>query len=331
MTDLDRLVRRAFGTEPQGTEPLAGDLGARRFVRVALAGRPSTCIARIEAPNKPSADPLQPEPDLEPLRTWLEAAGLPVPLRYDGEAGIELLEDLGDTCLRRAAASASPEERRRLYEEACTLPTRLQALKASASEIPAFGRRLDARAIRFKRDVFLAGSLPDASAGEVAAVGAAFEAVEEAVSEAPLRLAHRDFMADNLLLAGGRLVMIDLQGALLAPPEYDLVCLLRDARSPLPGDEWQTLAETTRRRLPDAPDAETFAHRFDLLTVSRNAKDHARFLTVTREQGRRHGIEYAPAALTHAREAAARLGGADARFAALAEILQRVPEVACEP
>ena len=51
----------------------------------------------------------------------------------------------------------------------------------------------------------------------------AFRRIAATCREAPLRLAHRDFQSANLHVrsAGahaGRLVMIDLQGALLAPP-----------------------------------------------------------------------------------------------------------------
>ena len=72
--------------------------------------------------------------------------------------------------------------------------------------------------------------------------------------------------------------MIDFQGAFLAPPEYDLVCLLRDSYVELPEAEVAHLLHRVRARLPDRPEAAVFQHRFDALTLTRKGKDHARFL-----------------------------------------------------
>ena len=55
--------------------------------------------------------------------------------------------------------------------------------------------------------------------------------------------------------------MIDLQGAFLAPPEYDLVCLLRDSYVELEAEEVQEQLDRIRPELPDAPEPEGFAAR----------------------------------------------------------------------
>jgi aminoglycoside/choline kinase family phosphotransferase len=296
----------------------------------------------VEAPEDPAGRPagVPPEPGLEPLRSFLEAHGLPVPRRYGGdpELGIDLLEDAGDEPLRDAVARAGAGERRALYERACDLVPRLQGLADPGGRVPAFARRLDAALIAYKRDLFLEWSVPAGlgrapRADEITAVREAFAAIAAAVGAAPLRLAHRDFQSRNLLLrrgaAGAELLMIDIQGAFQAPPEYDLVCLLRDASSPLPADEVAHQLERIRPRLPDAPDAAAFATRFDLLTVSRNAKDHARFVSAARRRGVTHALAFAPAALQHVREAAARLGRSLPELAGFAELAARLGEAPC--
>ena len=123
--------------------------------------------------------------------------------------------------------------------------------------------------------------------------------------------------------------MIDLQGALLAPPEYDLVCLLRDSYVALPEPEVEHQLARIRLRLPDAPDAQSFARRFDLLTLTRKGKDVARFLYVARERQDGRYLAYVPATLRCLRGAAERSVRRDPAFADLAELIAEIPERPC--
>ena len=336
-------VRAALGAEVARLEPLAGQLGLRRFARVWLkSGSPATLIARLEAPEDPGGRPsgIAPEPPLEPLRTLLERAGLPVPARYGGDAraGLDLLEDLGSLSLREAVGSASAAERRALYEEACDLVPRLQRVEESDTPVPAFQRRLDAAQFAYKANLFVEWSLRergrDATPAEVEAVREAFAIAAGEAERAPRRLAHRDLQSENRWVRpggtpGARLALIDLQGAWLAPPEYDLVCLLRDSYVELPEAEVAAHLDRVRPQLPDAPDPETFARRFDLLTLSRKGKDHARFLYAARARGDRRYLPYAAATLRALRAAAARAAARDPRLAPLAELIGELPERSC--
>jgi len=305
---LETLVRRRaeidLGAQVAGIAPITGQLGLRRFFRVTLASGPvETLIARVDRPEDPAGRPagVPPEPRLEPVRALLEHRGLPVPARYGGDpdAGIDLLEDLGDRTLRDAAAEASPAERQALYDEACDLVPRLQAIGDPGDDLPAFHRRLDDALFAYKADLFATWALGllggEAGAAKRACVREAFETAARAAARAPQRLAHRDLQSANLHLVAGRgLVMIDLQGAFLAPPEYDLVCLLRDSYVALTDDEIERQLERVRPRLPGAPGAEEFARRFDLLTITRKGKDLARFLYVAAERGDDRYLPYVP-------------------------------------
>lgn len=356
--DLVAIVRRlalqALGVEVVGLDPIAGQLGRRRFLRVRLAGdRPASAIARIDAPEDPAGRPAgtAAEPPLEPLRAFLERQGLPVPRRYGGdpEAGVDLLEDLGSLSLTRAALAASPDERRALYAQACDLPVRLQPLADPGADVAAFRRRLDGAQFAYKADLFAAWSLRRrrraATPAEVAAVRDAFDWIAALAAAAPARLAHRDLQSSNLLVtpdpppatgeemrsgaSARRIAMIDLQGAWLAPPEYDLVCLLRDSYLELPDDEVALHLERVRPRLPDAPDPETFARRFDLLTLTRKAKDHARFVYAAQTRGRRDLLRYLPTTVRSLRAASARAARRDPHLAPLAELIDGLSETAC--
>jgi aminoglycoside/choline kinase family phosphotransferase len=329
-----------LGREPVAIEEIPAGLGRRRFFRVQLAGdAPSSLVARVESPEDPARRPagMPPEPGLEPLRTFLEAAGIPVPQRYgeDSAAGIALLEDVGSRALRDVASRAGRAERRVLYEEACDLVPRLQRLHASAAQVPAFGRSLDAAFFAYKADFFVRWSLPvalgrEARPAETAAVSEAFSFVGREAAAAPQRLAHRDLQGANVLVRPGarpglRLVLIDLQGAFLAPPEYDLVCLLRDSYVVLDDDEVAQQLARVRPLLPDAPDPGSFRRRFDLLTLTRKGKDHALGFYHASLRDDRRELRFAARCARYLRAAAVRVAGLDPCLARFAELALQLP------
>lgn len=340
---VTRLVERELASTVKEIEPLAGELGLRRFYRVTTSGDPSSLIARVEAPEDPAGRPAGSpgEPPLEPLRSFLEQRGLPVPARLGGDPdrGIDLLEDLGPHNLESAAVGAPADRRLALYRLAVDLIPRLQRLEQPPGELPAFSRSLHRALFDYKADLFARWSLPgalgrEARTTEVKAVREAFRWIAAESAAAPARLAHRDFQSHNLHLCdngsgGERLVMIDIQGALLAPPEYDLVCLLRDSYLELPEDEIRLHLERVRPLLPDRPDPESFARRFDLLTLSRKGKDHARFVYAVRSRGERRYAPYLSPTVRSLRSAAARVADLDPSLARLAEMIRGLPEAPC--
>jgi len=301
-------------------------LDVRRFYRVHLADdrAPSRLVARVSpSPDDP--------PDCEPVRALLARHGLPVPGGYGTAEGIEFLEDLGDASLEALARQEPPETRDALYAEACELVPSIQAIPVSME------RRLDAGLIEQKAAKWLNWTLPHAlgrGAGEPerAATGQAFGFVAQVCADAPQRLAHRDFKAANLLLrpATGnqpaRLCMIDLQGAFLAPPEYDLVCLMRDAHVELDEETVQGHLARVRPLLPDAPEASTFERRFDLITVARVAKDVSHYLHAAAERGDPRYLAFVPAGLRNLKAATRRAAERDAELAAFAHLVSHLPD-----
>lgn len=338
---LQELVAGAFGARVTRVEWLPGQLGLRRFARLRLADAPvESLIARIETPEDPAGRPagIAPEPPLEPIRALLEREGVPVPARLGGDPrrGIELLEDVGDLALSAAALAASPVERRALYEEACDLVPRLQRVRDPGG-VAAFSRRMDEALLAYKAELFCEWvAEPLAGAPAARAVRDAFARIARAVRAAPARLAHRDLQSANVHLRGerppgSRLVLLDLQGALLAPPEYDLVCLLRDSYVELPWEEVLHQLARIRTALPDAPDEEELAQRFDLLTLSRKGKDLARFVYAARRRGDSRYLRFAPATVRALRAAAERAAARDPQLRALADLLASLPEQPCAP
>lgn len=331
--ELRALVRSELGAELLRLEPLRGGVGHRRFFRLHLRGGSTpVCVARIDR-GEPAPGVL-PEPPLEPTRAFLAAHALPVPQRLGGNeaAGIDLLEDVGTRSLADVAAGLRPSDRASLYRAACDLVPKLQRLTDPSGRLPAFGRRLDATLLSAKANRFTAASLPiglgrPPTPGEREVVQAAFAVITDAVTAAPLRFAHRDLQSANLLLRDDdgipqeeRLVLIDLQGAFLAPPEYDLVCLLRDSYVVLDDAEAHALAQRVRPALPDAPAADIFAERFDLLTLARKAKDHALFHEVA-NRGDPSWLRFVPATFAYLRHAVQRVARIDARLERFGSLL----------
>jgi aminoglycoside/choline kinase family phosphotransferase len=124
-----------------------------------------------------------------------------------------------------------------------------------------------------------------------------------------------------------RLVMIDLQGALMAPPEYDLVCLLRDSYLELDDAAVDTHLARARGALPDCPDEELFRLRFDLLTLTRKAKDHALFRAVAAERGDDRYLRYLPATRRYLQKASSRVASEFKEYSDLNDLIQAIPEL----
>lgn len=341
---LRRTVREALGTDVQRIEPIAGQLGLRRFFRVWLGSDrgefPPTVIARFDVPEDPAGRPsgIPPEPSMEPVRRFLEEHGLPVPIRYGGAEGLDLLEDLGSLSLAAASARCTADERSQLYARACDLVPRLQGLTDPGGAIASFNRRLDASYFEYKADLFTRWSIPErgrpATIGEEQVVRNAFAWIAGIAERAPARFAHRDLQSHNLFVINraqgeGAIVMIDLQGAFLAPPEYDLVCLLRDSYVELSDPVMHEQIERIRPQLPDAPESDTFSRRFDLLTLTRKGKDHARFVYSAKERGDRSFLRYLPATVRALRRASARAARLEPRLMPLADLVHSLPETPC--
>ena len=351
------LIGARFGVAVSKIERLQSALGSRRFSRVWLEiaeikneSTPKTLIARIEASDDPSRRPADalPEPPLEPIRALLEASGLPVPQRYaaDPARGVELLEDLGEVSLADFARTASDRELERYYTEACELPPRLQRIEPR-SRVANFQRRLSAAHFHYKAERFARWSLGGdhgASPAEAKVVHDAFERIARVMREAPQRLAHRDLQSTNLHLVKpalhvadssrnaareqhARLVMIDLQGAFMAPPEYDLVCLLRDSYLELDDAAVDAHLARVRTALPDRPDEECFRLRFDLLTITRKGKDHALFRAVAAEQGDDRYLRYLPATRRYLQKSAHRVSLKFKEYSDLNDLIQAIPEL----
>jgi N-acetylmuramate 1-kinase len=172
-----------------------------------------------------------------------EAAGLPV-ARLEAEApeaGLFLLEDLGDVTLEAAVPELQPEEVEHLYEAAIGLVVRIQAMRPPpGGERPrCFELAFDQAKLEQEMDFFfrhMAGDFLGLDLESPAAAAARSELhalCRDLGSSFPV-LAHRDYHCRNLMVHEGRLRLIDYQDARMGRRSYDLVSLLYDSYIDLP-------------------------------------------------------------------------------------------------
>ena len=182
------------------------------------------------------------------VAAYLRGLGLSAPRvhAYDVEAGLAVLEDLGDGLF--ATLVAAGQEERPLYEAAVDVQVRLQAtppppvLRDRGTVWPLLA--YDALALKVGTDTFLEWwpkfvGLPAFPADAVAEWDALWAPVWVRGEAGASVFTHRDYHAQNLLWmpqrAGiARVGLLDFQDALRAHPAWDLTHLLQDARRDIP-------------------------------------------------------------------------------------------------
>ena len=213
------LARRT-GHEPRELEVLPGDVGRRRYVRLAVAGN-GTVLGVFYPPEEYDA-----------RRRWIAAratlsdAGVRVPTVYaeDGD-GNQILEDFGADDLATHLAREPAARRtwlRRAADVAVAIAHASDPRVNAAFDAAFFRRELDlAREAVF--DLWLEAPL---SAKDRAVHDEWAESVSREIEGHPRVLCHRDFHGNNLFPTGDVVAAIDFQDMRSGPDAYDLASLL---------------------------------------------------------------------------------------------------------
>jgi aminoglycoside/choline kinase family phosphotransferase len=342
---LAAAVAEAFGpgVSVGGTERLHGDASSRAYVRVRLEGAAPASVVAMLLPDGPRSDELgddRPSPTLPfvDVGRYLARHGLPVPaIHLDAaDRGLLLVEDVGDTTLWRAV-EAAPGTAPERFAAAVDLLVRLQAAGARDPDptCGAFGRRFDGTLARAELAHFIdhgietrhATSLDAAVREEILAALAPLAAPFES---GPTAFSHRDYMAWNLHLrpAGGELVMIDFQDALVAPDAFDLAQLLTDRTTAtrLPRVARDVLVDRfeAARQAAGLPTAPGLRERLEACTAQHALKVIGRFHYLELVVGKPGYLAYLPSVYAVLRESLDRVSGG----VAIAKVLAPwVPEL----
>lgn len=251
---LVRLYEQRFGHPPAAVVGLAGDGSNRAYRR--LLGPDGSRVVGVVGP-----DPDENRAFLSYTRAF-GSASLPVPELYaaDEDAGVYLIEDLGDTTLFDALEAARgepdsgpagsringegpggfPASMLELYEEVVRTLPRFQVEGhrvvdyADAYPHAEFGRQSIAWDLNYFKYHFL--KLAHVPFNE-ARLEADFERLIEFLLEAERDVfLYRDFQSRNVMITSQGPRFIDYQGGRRGAPHYDIASLLYDAKADIPAD-----------------------------------------------------------------------------------------------
>ena len=280
------------GWESARRENLPGDASFRRYARLFL---PEGSAMLMDAPPK--------HEDVRPfarVARHLTGMGYSAPrlLAEDVEAGILLLEDLGDATYTRELARGADE--RALYEMAVDVLIDLHRRSdAVTGGIPPYddARLLTEAALLtdWYMPAVMGAPVTDAVRDSYLA---AWRATLPLARRIPDTLVLRDYHVDNLMVVAGRsgleaCGLLDFQDAVIGPASYDLVSLLEDARRDLaPGLADAMLA----RYLAAFPklDHDAFRASYAILGAQRNAKIIGIFTRLCRRDGKPRYLVHIP-------------------------------------
>ncbi len=302
MSDYQKRLKAFLDLRSQAGDfqSLTADASTREYFRIGWNG--STAIACVyPEPFDPAGHSY-----LDVTRLFL-AGGLPVAeiYDYDGELGVIVQEDLGDTILREVLLETDEVDGKRKLDEAISLIARIQTLTPKAFEMNSIASKLrfDSEKLLwelnfFKEHYFTTYKQAPLAEDESSAIDAEFQTIATELESCANVLCHRDFHAANLMIDGcGHMRIIDHQDARIGSPAYDLVSLLLDRITEPPSREW--LAEkrayflNVRRRLGlPALDEETFANEFRLQTIQRCLKAAGTFSFQSVNRGKTYFIPF---------------------------------------
>ncbi len=284
MTDRNATIEKFLQVNGQGRalrKALAGDASVRRYERLVDGMVPAILM---DCPP----DRLDIGPFLR-ISTWLRQAGFSTPLIFaaDEDAGLVLMEDLGDdlfsrVCLRPDEYGVDEAE---LYAAAVDVLVALQALDP-LSDLPAYDdEKMLEEASRFTR--WYAPDLSDAAKANYLDIGRELLPLVRVGPAAPVYV---DYHADNLLWLlkrGGpaKIGLLDFQDGRVGPPAYDLVSLLEDARRDVSPDVADVMIERYLKARPDL-DVEAFRTSYAVLGAQRNCKILGLFSRLAIEEGK---------------------------------------------
>ncbi|MEM9284507.1 MAG: phosphotransferase [Pseudomonadota bacterium] len=296
-------------------EPLGSDASIRQYFR--LIGGPHQALL-MDAPTAAIASPCPPGATEDERRALgyvamvrgpgnalpayhaasiiLDECGLLVPsmVEMDAENGFGIVEDLGDERVSLASFTKGVEER--LYSAAADAMDALRSCPAAPG--PQNGwvfQTYDAFALETEAGLLAEWFFPkvlgkDLTDDEDRRLAGAWAEIMGRLS-APANWVHRDFHADNLMVCGDRVGVIDFQDLMVGQAAYDWVSLIEDARR----DVDPAIRESLYHRGVDgASDPEAFATDYAILAAQRNAKILGIFARLAHRDGKRRYLDLLP-------------------------------------
>lgn len=205
--------------------PLRGDASTRQFLRLIHPDGRRTIAMHTPHELAPS------QTAFANIASLLSAHQIAAPeiLCNDIKSGVLVMQDLGDTDIA-TALKHNPAQEVEQYRTAIDVLCRIQNIPNPDGLLtltPTVGADM--------LEPFFTFFAPTATAAQGLNIMQSLSGIMAATLTGPLCLSLRDYHAENLIwrpdqTGTDRIGVLDFQDAFLAPPEYDLVSLLRDAR-----------------------------------------------------------------------------------------------------
>lgn len=272
---------------------IKGDASNRRYLRLR---RGADTAVLMDAP--PPGEDVRPFCQIAALLSALDLSA-PRILAADKDAGLALLEDLGDDTYTRVLA-AKPESEAALYALATDALIALhRRFDPSRADLPRFD---DARAVS-EAERFLdwfwpavqGRSCKDAIRRDFRA---AWQRVLPAWRRVPESLILFDYHVDNLMYLPGRAGpaacgLLDFQDAVIGPIGFDLMSLLQDVRRDVPADLAAAMIARYLAAFP-ALDPAAFAASYAVGGAQRNIRILGTFIRLWRRDGKPGYLQWLP-------------------------------------
>ncbi len=242
------LYKDAFGAEPSDVVRLAADGSARSYHR--LSGPDGRTVIGGVGP-----EPEENRAFLSYSRAF-RGIDLPVPEIYaaDPEAGVWLMEDLGDTTLfaalseaRKSSGDGFPSAMLEPYRKVVAMLPRFQVEghRVIDYELAYPRAAFDRQSITwdlnyFKYHFLKLAHVPFREEPLERDFAALIDFLLDTDTDFFL---YRDFQSRNIMLRDGEPWFIDYQGGRRGAPQYDIASLLYDAKAALPDDVRESLLE----------------------------------------------------------------------------------------
>ena len=273
---------------------LAGDASFRKYDRL---DRNGTSVVLMDAPP--------PQEDVRPfvlIARHLHGLGLSAPevLAQDAQAGLLLLEDLGDDTYTRLIAAGADESR--LYSaavDALVTLHRLPLAQAVPEGVAPYGtERLLEEVGRIHTWYLPLAGAPPLPQETIREFNRIWRELLPLAWRVPTTLVLFDYHVDNLLRldrrTGARACgILDFQDAVAGPLTYDLMSLLEDARRDLAPD----LVAAMKRHYLSAVggiDPEDFAVSWAVMAAQRHARVIGTFARLKLRDNKPHYLQHMP-------------------------------------
>lgn len=286
----------AHGWDSAARHALAGDASNRRYLR--LVQPEGARAVLMDAPSERGED-VRP---FTAIARHLRAFGFSAPeiLAEDTQAGLLLLEDLGDALYARVL-ERNPSQEPELYRAATDLLVDLHRHEPPA-DLASYSPALMADLAGLALDWYRHGATGAKDSELRTRFCAEIETHLSALPAIDSVLIQRDYHAENLLWlperAGlARVGLLDFQDAMRGHPAYDLVSLLQDARRDVSPETAHAMLD--HYIAATGAEADAFTTAFHWLGAQRNLRILGVFARLSLRDGKPHYVALIPRVWAH--------------------------------